>query len=193
MNPIRIEDIGDPRIAAYRDIRERDLVGRQGLFVAEGKVVLSALLASPAYRLQSVFVLENRLAGLEEVLSRAPAGLPVYVASSGVMDAIAGFPIHRGILAIAERPTEQEPSALLAGLPERSLVLTGLRGVGKTVLLNTLRSAAVRAVPRCDSLAMRSRIRCDSALRSASSCTGTPGYSGDIRVSQGVGRVQAVD
>ncbi|MGZ5406140.1 MAG: ATP-binding protein [Nocardioides sp.] len=31
-----------------------------------------------------------------------------------------------------------------AGRPERSLVLTGLRGVGKTVLLNALRSAAVR-------------------------------------------------
>jgi hypothetical protein len=30
------------------------------------------------------------------------------------------------------------------GRPERSLVLTGLRGVGKTVLLNALRSAAVR-------------------------------------------------
>ncbi|MEV6303791.1 ATP-binding protein [Actinoplanes sp. NPDC051861] len=29
------------------------------------------------------------------------------------------------------------------GRPERSLVLTGLRGVGKTVLLNTLRSAAI--------------------------------------------------
>src|SRR3954466_6730435 len=28
--------------------------------------------------------------------------------------------------------------------PERSIVLTGLRGVGKTVLLNALRSAAVR-------------------------------------------------
>ena len=32
-----------------------------------------------------------------------------------------------------------------AGRPDRSLVLTGLRGVGKTVLLNQLRSAAVRA------------------------------------------------
>ncbi|MGB3185316.1 MAG: ATP-binding protein [Ornithinimicrobium sp.] len=31
------------------------------------------------------------------------------------------------------------------GRPERSMVLTGLRGVGKTVLLNTLRSTAVRA------------------------------------------------
>lgn len=31
------------------------------------------------------------------------------------------------------------------GRPERSMILTGLRGVGKTVLLNTLRSTAVRA------------------------------------------------
>ncbi|MGB3257347.1 MAG: ATP-binding protein [Ornithinimicrobium sp.] len=31
------------------------------------------------------------------------------------------------------------------GRPERSMVLTGLRGVGKTVLLNSLRSTAVRA------------------------------------------------
>lgn len=29
------------------------------------------------------------------------------------------------------------------GRPERSVVLTGLRGVGKTVLLNHLRSAAI--------------------------------------------------
>ncbi len=31
------------------------------------------------------------------------------------------------------------------GRPERSLILTGLRGVGKTVLLNAMRSSAVRA------------------------------------------------
>src|SRR5215468_3670915 len=30
------------------------------------------------------------------------------------------------------------------GRPERSVILTGLRGVGKTVLLNAMRSAAVR-------------------------------------------------
>ena len=34
---------------------------------------------------------------------------------------------------------------LARGRPERSVVLTGLRGVGKTVLLNALRSTAVRA------------------------------------------------
>jgi hypothetical protein len=34
---------------------------------------------------------------------------------------------------------------VVRGRPERSVVLTGLRGVGKTVLLNAMRSAAVRA------------------------------------------------
>src|SRR3954451_12104467 len=33
---------------------------------------------------------------------------------------------------------------VVRGRPERSVILTGLRGVGKTVLLNALRSAAVR-------------------------------------------------
>jgi tRNA G18 (ribose-2'-O)-methylase SpoU len=123
IDPIRIEDADDPRVAAYRDVRERDLVGRQGLFVAEGKVVLSALLAAPAYELDSVLVLENRLEGLGHVLAQAPASLPVYIASAAVMDAIAGFHIHRGILAIGKRGTPPGAIDLLRDMPERSLVL----------------------------------------------------------------------
>ena len=40
---IPVTDPADPRLEPYRDIRERDLVGRQGLFVAEGEVVLRLL------------------------------------------------------------------------------------------------------------------------------------------------------
>ena len=47
-SPIAIDDPVDPRIAAYRDIRERDLVGREGLFIAEGEVVLRVLLGALA-------------------------------------------------------------------------------------------------------------------------------------------------
>jgi len=45
-SPIAIDDPSDPRIAAYRAIRERDLVGREGLFIAEGEVVVRMLLRS---------------------------------------------------------------------------------------------------------------------------------------------------
>jgi tRNA G18 (ribose-2'-O)-methylase SpoU len=123
MNQIRIEDPDDPRVTAYRDVQERDLVGRQGLFVAEGKVVLGALLAAPAYEVQSVLVLENRYDGLREVLAAAPAHLPVYVASAPVMDTIAGFHIHRGILAIGRRHARQDATAMLHSIPQRGMVL----------------------------------------------------------------------
>ncbi|BCH31310.1 RNA methyltransferase [Mesorhizobium sp. L-8-10] len=120
---VRIDDPDDPRVAPYRNIRERDLVGREGRFVAEGKVVLDVLFRAQRFTVESVLVLENRLEGLRRVLSSAPADLPVYVASRAVMDAIAGFHIHRGILAIGRRGDTQSADDLLAGLPPRALVV----------------------------------------------------------------------
>jgi tRNA G18 (ribose-2'-O)-methylase SpoU len=123
MDPIRIDDPQDPRVAAYLDIRERDLAGRQGRFVAEGKVVLDVLLSAGRFGAESVLVLENRLAGLEDILRKAPADLPVYVAASAVMDAMAGFHMHRGILAIGRKGAPQPAEALLDALPARALIV----------------------------------------------------------------------
>ncbi|MER8384199.1 RNA methyltransferase [Mesorhizobium sp. M0166] len=123
MNPIRIDDPHDPRVAAYLDIRERDLAGRQGRFVAEGKVVLDILLAARRFEAESVLVLENRLAGLDDVLRKAPAGLPIYVASGEIIDRIAGFHMHRGILAIGRKGPAISAEALLGALPARALIV----------------------------------------------------------------------
>ncbi|WP_367118229.1 hypothetical protein [Brevundimonas sp.] len=49
MRTISINDPDDARISGFRDIRERDLTGREGLFVAEGEVVVRVL-ASTASR-----------------------------------------------------------------------------------------------------------------------------------------------
>jgi tRNA G18 (ribose-2'-O)-methylase SpoU len=123
MQLIPIDDPADPRVAAYLDIRERDLTGRQGRFVAEGKVVLGALLSSGRFEAESALVLQGRLPGLREILGKAPADFPVYLASGAVMDAIAGFAIHRGILAIGRRLPDTDAGQLLAALPRRALVL----------------------------------------------------------------------
>ena len=123
MDPIRIDDPQDPRVAAYLDIRERDLAGRQGRFIAEGKVVLDLLLSTGRFGAESVLILENRLAGLDGILRKAPADLPVYVATGAVMDAIAGFHMHRGILAIGRKGTPQPAETLLDALPARALVV----------------------------------------------------------------------
>ncbi|MCR4266618.1 RNA methyltransferase [Nitratireductor sp. ZSWI3] len=119
---IRIDDPDDPRIAAYRDIRERDLVGRQGRFVAEGRVVLNVLFSTSRFTAESVFLRENRVAGLADLLASVPAAVPIYVASGAVMDRIAGFEMHRGVLAIGRKP-QTDGGDLLDALPREALVV----------------------------------------------------------------------
>lgn len=120
---IRIESPDDPRIAAYHAIRERDLVGREGRFIAEGKVVLNVLFSARRFAVESALILEQRLPGMAETLASAPADIPVYVASQSVMDAIAGFHIHRGVLALGRCRAEDDPEEMLAGLPADALVV----------------------------------------------------------------------
>lgn len=127
--PIRIDDPADPRIAGFVSIRERDLTGREGLFIAEGTVVLRMLGQAAAHEngfaAEAILLLENRLAGIAEVLDAFPAAVPVYVASQAVFDAIAGFNMHRGVLALGRKPAAHVGAGLLARLPETSLVLVG--------------------------------------------------------------------
>jgi tRNA G18 (ribose-2'-O)-methylase SpoU len=124
----RIAEAGDERLAPYRNVRERDLVGRQGRFIAEGKVVLNVLLSNPAFAVESILILENRLAGLTEQLSICPDSVPVYCVSRETMDAIAGFPMHRGILAVGKRNAPRSLDKLVETIPENALavVLCGI-------------------------------------------------------------------
>lgn len=120
---IRIDDQDDLRLAPYRDIRERDLVGRQDRFIAEGKVVLNVLLAARRFEAESVLVLESRLAGLDDVLRQARGEVPVYVAPAEIMDRVAGFHVHRGILAIGRRRPLESATALLESRPATALIV----------------------------------------------------------------------
>lgn len=75
------------------------------------------------HKTRAVLLAESRaekLAGLFDA--------PVYIASQAVLDAIAGFPLHRGILALGERAAEPAPAQLLANLGSRALVLA-LHGI----------------------------------------------------------------
>ncbi len=120
---IKVSDPADPRIEVYRNIRERDLVGRQGLFVAEGKVVLEKLLISGRFRPLSLLIAEHRLGSLSELIDQVPEDVPVFAATRAVVDEIAGFPLHRGILAIGRRLDRPNADVLLGRLAKRALVL----------------------------------------------------------------------
>ena len=122
-----IDDPADPRIGAYRDIRERDLVGRRGLFIAEGIVVLEKLVGSRDHAPLSLLIADTRVAALEGVWSRLPDTVPVFVGTREVIDAVAGFPLHRGVLAVGRRGADSGADALLRRVADR--------GSGSDVLL----------------------------------------------------------
>jgi len=126
--PIAVSDPDDPRIEDYRAIRERDLVGRQHRFVAEGEVVLRVLLQQSRFRIESLLLAEGRLNGLSDALALLPPEVPVYVANRAVMDAIVGFPIHRGVLAVARRAPLPPAEEVLSRMPGSALVV-GLIGL----------------------------------------------------------------
>ncbi|MEZ0171466.1 TrmH family RNA methyltransferase [Microvirga sp. TS319] len=126
--PIAISDPDDPRIEPYRAVRERDLVGRQHRFIAEGEVVLRVLLKQRRFVIESLLLAENRLESLGDAVEGLPETVPVYTAGRQVMDAIVGFPIHRGVLAVARREPLPSIENFLAGMPPDALVV-GLVGL----------------------------------------------------------------
>jgi len=170
---VRIEDPEDERIAAYRDIRERDLVGRGGRFVAEGEVVLRVALSRSRLPLESVLLAEGREASLRDLLGTVPEGVPVYVAGQAVMDRIAGFAIHRGILAIGCARPEPAAADMLAALPPRALVVVLINLSNHDNVGGTFRNAAAFGA--------------DAVLLDASCCS--PLYRKAIRVSCGMSLV----
>ncbi|MFM9973244.1 MAG: TrmH family RNA methyltransferase [Beijerinckiaceae bacterium] len=124
--PIPILTADDQRIEAYRDIRERDLTGRQGLFVAEGEVVLRLMLKRSRFALESVLLSRRRAQASPELVAAIPEDTPLYVAEDVILETIAGFPLHRGILAIGRKGDAPAMQTLIAGLPERAIVVVAI-------------------------------------------------------------------
>lgn len=149
-------------------MRERDLVGRQGHFIAEGEVVLRVLLAS-RHTPVSLLLADKRIDTLRPLLAGLDEAIPIYAAEQAVMDGIVGFPLHRGILALGRRAPLPEAGDLLAGCPPRALVMV-LCGIANHDNMGGLfRNAAAFGV--------------DAVLLDAQSCD--PLYRKAIRVSVG--------
>ena len=119
---IQITDPDDARIDDFRNVKERDLVGRQGRFIAEGRVVLNVLVQTAPESIESLLVLQNRMEGVSQLIASMPPGVRVYCAGREVMDAIAGFHLHRGILAVAKRAAPPAFGVFAASLGKDALV-----------------------------------------------------------------------
>lgn len=128
---VRIADATAGALEPYLAIRERDLVGRAGAFVAEGEVVVRVLAEQSRYRMRSLLLEERRVEAMRDVLDRAPDGTPAYVVPQKIMDAVVGFHIHRGVLAIGERGPALHPETLLREIAASAApaIVVGLVGL----------------------------------------------------------------
>jgi tRNA G18 (ribose-2'-O)-methylase SpoU len=93
----------DPRIADYRNVPDPELLASRGVFVAEGRHVVRRLLAGSRFRTRSLLLTAAALDALSDAIAGRP-DLPVFVVEQPAMIAITGFNIHRGCLALGERP-----------------------------------------------------------------------------------------
>ena len=139
-----VDDPADPRLADYVGLPDAELRrsieapsgSSYGCFIAEGTTVIRRLLAS-TYRTRSVLVTPPKLRALQDALAGVDA--PVYVASPEVLAAVAGFDLHRGAVAAADRAAPLAVADVLAG--RRTVAL--LEGLNDHENLGALARSAI--------------------------------------------------
>ena len=119
---VRVERADDPRLEPYARVADPRWLHASNLFVGEGRLVVSRLIASHRFQIHSILLTPAAVAALQDLI---PSTVPTYVADQAVLNAVTGIDFHRGCLALATRPEEIGTDALLGA---RRLV--ALEGVG---------------------------------------------------------------
>jgi tRNA G18 (ribose-2'-O)-methylase SpoU len=96
---ISIDSLDDPRVAHYRNLKDRELERRGQRFIAEGEHIVRRLLASD-FPVESVLLADRRAALIAPLV---PDHVPVYVVTSERMNEILGLKFHSGIMACGIR------------------------------------------------------------------------------------------
>jgi len=142
---IRIDSSDDDRLFEFRNVPDPQLLRHRGLFVAEGRLVVTRLLAS-GLETRALLVTEAALASLESLLTDRT--FPVYVVPHAVMNGVTGFDFHRGCLAIGVRPPAHDWREVVAGRrDQQTSPLVVLERIGNVDNIGSIfRSAAAFGV-----------------------------------------------
>ncbi|WP_018655567.1 TrmH family RNA methyltransferase [Actinomadura flavalba] len=123
---VTVTDPADPRLADYTRLRDvnlrKSLEAEHGLFVAEGEKVIRRAVGT-GHPARSFLMARRWVEPLADVLDGVDA--PVYVADDATVEAVAGFPVHRGALASMRRLPLPEVASVVAAAG-RLLVLEDL-------------------------------------------------------------------
>ena len=101
MGIVHVASVGDPRLEDYRNVPDPDLLRSRGIFIAEGRHVVRRLLTGSRYAARSLLLTPAAAEGLADLLPGLDAA--VFIVSQEAMNAVTGFNIHRGCLAVGER------------------------------------------------------------------------------------------
>jgi tRNA G18 (ribose-2'-O)-methylase SpoU len=125
MQVVRIGAPGDPRVDAYHEVRDAELVRQRGVFVVEGRLVVERLIQDGRFAVQSLLLSETAFRALEPALSTLPSDLPVFICDAADFHGITGYEVHRGCLALAARPAPLSLDLVL----DRARAIVVLEGV----------------------------------------------------------------
>src|SRR5437899_2414657 len=117
-----------PELAPYRTLKRPHEHETRGIFVAEGDKVVHRLLAS-AFRVESVLLPEKRLAEFAPALEKRPEDIAVYlVANKQVLEALVGFELFQGVMAVGRipAPTSLEEALARSAPPRLFVAVDGL-------------------------------------------------------------------
>jgi tRNA G18 (ribose-2'-O)-methylase SpoU len=102
--------LDDPRLAAYRNLKDKELDRQGRRFIAEGEQVVRRLLAS-SLTVESVLVSQRKAASIAPLV---PPRVPLWIASDAAIEQVIGFEFHSGVLAVGVRPASASLSAVIA-------------------------------------------------------------------------------
>jgi tRNA G18 (ribose-2'-O)-methylase SpoU len=111
----RIESASDPRLIAYRGLRDAELLRARHLFAAEGRLVVRRVLEDSGHRVESILVNDAALNDLEQAVASLTVEVPVFVCAADVLASVAGYDVHRGCLALVHRPPPTAVDTIVSG------------------------------------------------------------------------------
>jgi tRNA G18 (ribose-2'-O)-methylase SpoU len=119
--PIHIDSLDDPRLAVYRNLKDRELArensGRR--FIAESEHVVRRLLAS-SFAVDSVLLAQRCV---DEINQIVPPSVPLYVVPDAMMHRVVGFKFHSGVIACGVRKTDTTLEQILPPIDQPSTIV----------------------------------------------------------------------
>lgn len=119
MPRILIDDLDDPRVQVYRQLKSSPVSPRGGYFIVEGTKTVTRLLES-RYQTASVLLAAKRES---EWLPRIPEGVSTYVLPDDRASELVGFHFHVGVMACGVRQRSPKVEDVVSSLPRTSTLV----------------------------------------------------------------------